>query len=115
MNSYLKRIEERMSDDQKDMLRRIWEPTVVGVPLYDSRRDVCVMPDGEIRSYGRLYETEALSGTNVGQAAYLASRDGGLSWTRHYSHGIVNACTYLEKPALYLTVCDTRDYTVGCV
>ena len=56
MLQYLKNMEQNLSDDQKDMLKRIYEPTVVAVPLWDSRRDICILPDGEIRSYGELYE-----------------------------------------------------------
>ncbi|MBQ4321946.1 MAG: hypothetical protein IJC35_06865, partial [Oscillospiraceae bacterium] len=55
MTSYLKKMEARLTADRKDMLQRIWAPVVVAVPLSDSRRDVCIMPDGEIRSYGMLY------------------------------------------------------------
>ena len=46
MKEYLNAIESRLFDDQKDMLQRIYAPTVVAVPLADSRRSVCVLPDG---------------------------------------------------------------------
>ena len=52
MNSCLKAMEARLTDEQKEMLKAIREPVVVAVPLEDSRRDICVLPDGEIRSYG---------------------------------------------------------------
>ena len=54
MYTYLRNLEARMSEDQKDMLRRIYEPTVVAVPLSFARRDLCILPDGEIRAYGNL-------------------------------------------------------------
>ena len=104
MHTYLQNLERRLRDDQKDLLRRIWAPTVVGTPLADSRRDVCILPDGEIRSYGQLYASSHTA--NDGQTAYLASTDGGLSWNIHYSNAKMNACTYLEKAGIYIAACD---------
>ena len=109
--SYIKRIEELLNDDQRDVLAHIYEPRVVATPLSDSRRDVCVMPDGEIRSYGRLYAKSYPS--DSGQAAYLSSRDAGASWTLHYSHGRMNSCTYFEEKKIYLTVVDTYNDNYG--
>lgn len=45
MKSYIKRIENRLNECQKKALQDIFEPTVVGVPLADSRRNVCILPD----------------------------------------------------------------------
>ena len=101
---YLDAMEAGMREDSRDMLRRIWEPTVVGAPLADARRDVCILPDGEIRCYGYLYGKVAHSGD--GQAAYLSSTDGGLSWTRHYAYGKMGSCTYVEEAQIYLTSWD---------
>lgn len=98
--SYIKRMEERMSEDAKDMLRRIWEPTAVAVPLSDSRRDLCVLPTGELRMYGYPYSEH--SHVLEGPCVYLSSVDGGISWTRHYSKGVVNSCTYIEAAEVYL-------------
>ena len=89
MNDYVKKIESLMTDEAKEMLKGIYKPTVVATPLSDSRRDICIMPDGEIRSYGVL--------EGSGRGAYLASRNGGLSWDIHYASGNVNACSYFEK------------------
>ena len=100
----IKIMENRLSEDQKDILKRIWEPTVVETPLADSRRDLCVLPNGEIRSYGSLYVNRHLS--QDGQIAYLSSTDCGLSWNINYSHGKMNSCTYLEKADVYITSCD---------
>ncbi len=97
---YIKRMESMMSEDARDMLRRIWEPTVVGVQLSDARRDLCVLPSGELRSYGHPYSTSAHS--HDGPCVYLSSIDGGLSWTRHYAKGTMNACTYIEAGEIYL-------------
>ena len=103
--SYIDKIKNALTDDQVDMLAHVYEPQVVATPLADSRRDVCIMPGGEIRSYGRLYGKRFPS--NSGQAAYLSSRDAGISWTLNYSHGIMNSCVYFEDKELYLTVCDS--------
>ena len=111
MNSYIKRLENALTEDQKDMLSRIYEPTVVATPMSDSRRDLCILPDGEIRSYGKLYVDHYLS--KDGTIAYLSSKDGGLSWTRHYSKGKMNSCTYLEKAGLYITTCDKYNNSNG--
>ena len=111
MYSYLKNLENRMTDDKKDILKRIWEPTVVGTPLSDSRRDVCVLPSGEIRSYGSLYVNRHLA--QNGQIAYLSSTDCGLSWNINYSKGKMNSCTYLEKADMYITSCDAYNNNKG--
>ena len=107
MHTYLRNMEARMSEDQKDMLRRIYAPTVVAVPLNCARRDLCVLPDGELRSYGHLYGSRVTG--KLGIRAYQRSVDGGISWTTHYARGRVHACTYLEKGGIYLTTCDRQN------
>ena len=108
MNHYVKAIESRMTEDQKDMLRRIYEPREVAIPIGGyARRDLCVLADGEIRSYGRLNEYGKTCKKGE-RAAYIASIDGGLSWTRHYAHGKMNSCTYFEKPDIYIGVIDVQ-------
>jgi len=104
MMQYIKNLENSLTEDKKDLLKHIYEPTVVAVPLWDSRRDICILPDGEIRSYGELYAGHFSN--ESGQVAYLSSKDCGLSWSIHYSQGNMNACTYIEKGDIYLTVCD---------
>lgn len=111
MFSYLRNLENRLDDDQKDILKCIYKPTVVATPLNDSRRDVCILPDGEIRSYGKLYASRHMS--QDGQTAYLSSTDCGLTWQIKYSHGRMNACTYLEKAGVYVTVCDCYNNNIG--
>ena len=106
MDTYLKNMQARMSEDQKDMLRRIYEPTVVAVPLSFARRDLCVLPDGELRAYGNLYSSYVTG--EKGIRAYLSSVDGGISWTQHYAHGKMDTCTYMEKAGVYLRNCDAH-------
>lgn len=105
MFNYINKIKSLLSADEKDMLKRIYEPTVVATPLSDSRRDMCIMPDGEIRSYGVL--------EGSGRGAYLASRNGGLSWDIHYAKGKVNACSYFEKEDIYIALSDTYNNNNG--
>ncbi len=111
MFSYLNRLENRLNDDQKDILKHIYEPTVVGTPLNDSRRDICILPDGEIRSYGKLYANSHIG--QDGQTAYLSSTDCGLTWQIKYSKGKMNACTYFEKAGVFLTACDYHNNNAG--
>ncbi len=103
MNNYVKYIENRMSDDEKDMLKKIYSPTVVATPLADSRRYVCVLPSGEIRAYSKYHPIAGRSG-DIPRGAYLSSVDGGLSWSTKYSKGIVHSCSYFEEPDIYLAV-----------
>ena len=53
--NYLKAIETMLDENQTKALKGIYEPTVVGVPLADSRQHVCVMPNGEIRAYFHIH------------------------------------------------------------
>lgn len=102
---YIESIKEKLTDDNRDVLKHIYKPVVVAVPLSDSRRDICVLPDGEIRSYGLIY-SHAPHGQKQkeGQVAYLSSKDCGLSWQIKYSYGKMNSCTYIEKGDIYITV-----------
>lgn len=105
--SYLSAMEKRLSDDQKDMLKRIYEPQVVGVPLEDSRKAVCVMPDGEIRAYGILYVQVEISRQKElydgEQRAYLSSTDCGLSWSVKYADGEMTECLYVPEKDIYIS------------
>ena len=101
MNDFLQRWEQRLTPEQIARLDRIYEPAVVGVPLADSRRALCVLADGEIRAYGNAPDGAP------GEKEYLASRDGGISWERHAATGAVHACSYLPKEQVYLTLRET--------
>lgn len=108
---YLKNMESSLTEEQKDMLKRIYAPTVVAVPLSNARKNVCILPDGEIRSYGMLYRSSIWS--KDGQSAYLSSKDCGLSWSLHYAYGKMNSCTYLEKGGIYMSACSRCDDDSG--
>ena len=104
---YLKLMEERLSDEDKLMLGKIYEPTVVGVPPENARSYVCIMPDGEIRAYGSAYRTEA---DPEGMEIYLSSTDCGLSWKRHLSKGSMKSAAYFPQTGQWLkSVCAPDD------
>lgn len=105
MSTFLKALEARLNDDQKDVLDRIYEPTVVATPLDDSFRSLCALPNGELRAYGYLYADRHLE--KGGQIAYLSSMDAGLTWQIHYAHGKMNTCTYIEKGNVYLSASES--------
>ncbi len=104
MSSLLKAMEANLSESDVRMLKSIYEPRVVGVPGEDSRRSITVMPDGEIRVYGRA-NIKAVFRENEGDMVYLSSRDCGLSWKPVYApKGAMGSCVYDEKNKRFLTV-----------
>ena len=70
-----------LTERDREQLSLIYEPTVVAVQPDDTRRDLCVMPDGELRFYGRTAKVSPSTGS---RACYIASRDCGLSWKMYY-------------------------------
>ena len=73
-------IEKRLTDSDKERLKSIYAPTVVTVPIENARRNLAVMPDGEIRSYGLVNKTAAADEGLGGIPAYISSKNGGLDW-----------------------------------
>ena len=100
---YLQQMEQRLSEQDKRFLKTIYEPQVVGVPLEDARRTLCVMPDGEIRSYGAINKKHVY---DHGEPAYLASRDCGLSWKLYAaeSPAVLGASTRSPYSGKYITI-----------
>lgn len=78
---YRKIIEERLSEEDKAILKSIYAPEVVAVPNEDACLGMCVTSGGEIRIYGTRGKKEP---DDVGTPGYIASLDGGLSWKFHY-------------------------------
>lgn len=79
---YLEKMQALLSEDDAQRLKEIYEPTVVGVQPEDSRKSMCVMPDGEIRTYGYVKQS-TIAGENVfsdptAVKCYLSSRNCGL-------------------------------------
>ena len=77
--NYIEKIKLNLSTEDTARLKKIFAPTVVCVQPDDARRGICVMPDGEIRSYG--ITDKNLENGAVGYG-YLSSRNGGLDWVR---------------------------------
>lgn len=80
MNNYLENMKNRLSDEDKILLKQIYEPTVVTIPPSDACRSMCVTPDGEIRIYGSINKCNP---DDVGTLVYISSTDCGLSWKTH--------------------------------
>ncbi len=77
---YIKKIEALMTDEDKKLLKKIYEPTVVCYPFYYAHQNLCVTDDGEIRYYSL---TDKDSYADNKQRVYFASNDAGLSWKMH--------------------------------
>ena len=101
MYEYIDRMEAGMTEGERDALRRIYEPTVVCIPPADSRRDLCVMKNGELRAYEAFYGSEERVRRPL---AYLSSVDGGISWKRHDACGMMRAATYVERAGMYISI-----------
>ena len=111
MKYYLSAMEERLSDDQKEMLKLIYEPQTVGVPLEDARKSMCILPDGEIRVYGFMYGDNRpyKESDNFLKPAYISSIDCGLSWSPHYSKGNMGSCTYIPEKNFFINAYSSQD------
>ena len=77
---YLEKIEANLTESDKRRLDAIYEPVVVAVQPDDSRRGLCVMPDGEIRYYGVTGKKHCWD-TN-GRSVYISSYNG-IDWVYH--------------------------------
>lgn len=95
----IKVIEKRLTNEDKTFLQSIYSPVSVVKPIDDARHHVMVTPQGEIRAYGKINYS---SSRPNGDRAYLSSLDGGLSWKLKKAQGIMESCTYLPIPQLYI-------------
>ena len=87
-----------------ERLKAIYEPTVVGVMPEDARRGLCVMPDGELRSYG-VYGKRHLWDSEGARACYMSSQNGGLDWRFCFAvPGSMGAAARDPETGRYLTV-----------
>ncbi len=80
MSDYIKVLQNSLSDEDKKLLKRIYEPTVVCYPPHYAGYFLCVTDDGEIRYYSVIDKNEYADNK---QRVYFASRDCGLSWKMH--------------------------------
>ncbi|MBE5766788.1 MAG: exo-alpha-sialidase [Clostridiales bacterium] len=86
--NYIQKIEQNMTSGEKRRLQNIWEPQIVATPPSNAWMDMCVMPDGEIRHYGKYR----------GERVYIASRDGGLSWKTCDVENMTTLCSAMQSP-----------------
>lgn len=77
MKSFIPAMESLLSNFDMQRLKSVHEPVIVDIPPMDADHSLCVLPDGEIRSYGQEGRKHF---SERGQRVYLASRDCGLSW-----------------------------------
>lgn len=80
MTEQLAALNARLSPADRGRLKRIWAPAIVNIPAEDARRNLCVMPDGEIRSYGMADRPDPFT---RGRDVYLSSKNCGLDWEFH--------------------------------
>jgi len=94
-------MEGLLDGEDRARLKAIYAPKTVLTPPEDSRRSICVMADGELRTYGRV---EPTAENPKGVSAYYASRDCGLSWKLHYNHGAMLSATWFPKAGRYIGI-----------
>ena len=115
---YLEKMKALLSEGDLRRLKDIYEPTVVGVQLEDSRKSICVMPDGEIRTYGYV-DQSVIAGENVfydpgAVRCYLSSRNCGLDWSfRYCDSGVMGASARIPWSGRYVTVFSRPDHPVS--
>lgn len=102
------RIEEMtngLNKTDEHRLKKIFEPQIVGVPAEDARRNICVMPDGEIRSYG-LADKAKIFSQEDGRRVYLSSKNCGLDWRLCYakSNHVMGACVQSPLSGKFLAI-----------
>lgn len=101
-------LKNTLSQVDAHRLQTIYEPTVVGVPLQDARIGMCVMPDGEIRSYGFVEKTAPWGyvENEPGVLAYVSSRNCGLDWKLFYTHSnhVMSSCVQSPLSGKFIRV-----------
>lgn len=81
MPDYLKKLASVLTEEDKEFLKKIYEPVAVAIPPSDAYNSLCVTDDGEIRCYGTL--PTGLSPNDPKEPVYISSADCGLSWKMH--------------------------------
>lgn len=101
MNFYLKQMKKNLTEEDKVLLKSIYEPRVVTVPPCDGSNSMCVTKDGEIRIYGSINKSEP---DDVGTLVYISSNDCGLSWKTHLSQeGVLGAATFNPQTGRHIS------------
>ena len=98
----------KLNDNERFLLRNIFEPEIVAVPPSDAHRNMCMMPDGEIRYYGH----KEIQGKM--QRIYISSRDAGLSWKTVAVLDDNENGTMVRSPwsGDFITILRTKNYNV---
>ena len=97
-----------LSSEKECFLKEIKAPVTVGIPPEDAVRDMCQMPDGEIRIYGR----EIMPGGEVVRCCSF-SRDYGLNWQKEliFDPEVLGAMTYNPHSGEWVTTVSFRNGT----
>ena len=95
MKTQLELLESVLTPEDARMLRRVYAPQAVAVPAMDTRCAICVMPDGELRSYG--FEDKK-NHADCGRLVYLSSYDCGLSWKKREGGEALTHGSALRSP-----------------
>ena len=102
MIEYLEELKSRLSKEDAERLNAIYAPKEVAVPPADAYQSLCVMPDGEIRCYGKVAFSDLPDGDC--REIYISSWDCGLSWKEYnVKHGTIGAAVKSPWSGRYLT------------
>ena len=101
--NYTELIEKNLNEEDTQVLKSIYAPTVVAVPPADATSSMCVTTDGEIRMFGlanRKHPDDP--GTNV----YMSSKNAGLSWETHImkDQRAIGSAGYNPKTGRYMSI-----------
>ncbi len=104
MYEYIKKIQERLTPNDKRQLSDIFAPTIVTIPDRDPWGRMTVMPDGRIRFYGEYKKKNVFD--HDCDECYIESCDGGLSWKRHIveNRNVLGASAYMPFNGKYVKV-----------
>lgn len=95
-----------LSENEKKLLKQIYEPKVTGVLPEDAINSFTVMPDGEIRYYAMINCKQIHAD---GDLVYLSSKDCGLSWkTVFYNENALGSSVFCPYNQKYMSFCFYR-------
>jgi hypothetical protein len=103
----LKAMEDRLSGEDRELLKAVYEPRAVAVPPENAWRSLCVSSGGELRCYGSTGKKRHDAG---GRRVYISSADCGLSWKTHIvKDGALGAAVLSPYSGTYITVAAAKD------
>lgn len=102
----IKNVVNALSENEKKLLKQIYEPKVTGVLLEDAINSFTVMPDGEIRYYAMINCKQIHAD---GDLVYLSSKDCGLSWKIvFYNENALGSSVFCPYNQKYMSFCFTE-------